>query len=116
MSFFTHADLQGAKRSLPTLPQCGKCGLFKTCQSPKMPPSGKGERRILFVGEAPGEVEDLRGEQFVGKTGKELRRVLRGLHLELDDCVKTNAASCRPPNNDLDPRTVEYCQIGRAHV
>jgi len=79
---------------------CEECGLYKTCISPKMPPSGKGKLSILIVAEAPGKVEDEEGTQLVGASGQLLRSVLSELHLDLDrDFWKTNAIICRPKDN-----------------
>lgn len=93
-------------------PQCGRCGLKRQreLQTPQMSPTGKGKRRVLFVGEAPGQTEDEQGEQFVGKAGSLLRRVLRRLEVDLDDCWKTNAVACRPPKNKIDPVYVSCCE------
>jgi uracil-DNA glycosylase family 4 len=79
---------------------CEACGLSKTCNSPKMPYSGKGKKKILVIGEAPGATEDEKGTQFVGDAGKTLRRKFASLGIDLDrDCWKTNAIICRPPKN-----------------
>jgi len=62
--------------------------------------TGRGQRRILIVGEAPGAEEDERNEQFVGRAGQRLQAELRREHLDLfRDCWKTNAIRCRPPEN-----------------
>lgn len=110
MGFFEASQLTGTGRLLQQLPQCGKCGLFKNCQSPKMPPTGRGERRILFVGEAPGETEDERNEQLVGKAGQCLRRMLATIKVDLDDCVKSNAVICRPEHNEIDDLFIDCCR------
>lgn len=75
-----------------------------------MPPSGTGKRRILFVGEAPGEREDAQGTQFVGKAGQELRKVLARLKFNLNDGVITNASICRPPSNNIEDLHIESCR------
>ncbi len=56
--FFSTAELHKPKPP-PAVAQCGKCKLFQQCLSPKMPISGKGEKKILIVGEAPGEIVGL---------------------------------------------------------
>jgi len=94
------------------LPQCGACGLKKTCKSPMMPVTGNGRRKVLVVAEAPGKIEDERNEQLVGPAGLFLREVLDEIGVDLDgDCWKTNALICRPPNNE-NPTTeqIEYCR------
>jgi len=72
--------------------------------------TGKGERRILFVAEAPGETEDMRGVQLVGDAGKLLRRTLHEIGEELDDCWKTNCVICRPPKNEIRTEYIEACR------
>ena len=68
---------------------------------------GKGNphAKILFVGEAPGEKEDLQGIPFVGRAGKELDKLLQSIGLSLDDVYIANILKYRPPNN-RDP-TIE---------
>lgn len=95
-----------------TIPQCGACGLCKGCRSPKMPPTGNGGRRVLFVAEAPGEDEDRKGVQLIGNAGQRLRKTLKRLGFDLDrDAWKTNAILCRPPKNRT-PTSAEivYCR------
>ena len=83
------------------IPKCGACGLYKTCNSPKMPVVGKGKKRILVIGEAPGAEEDKQNAPFVGASGKRLKKELRSLGIDLlQDCWVTNALICRPPKNE----------------
>lgn len=89
-----------SSRPQSKIPRCGECGLYKSCESPKMPVTGDGRRKILIVAEAPGKNEDKQGEPFVGQTGEFLRGELDALGVDLDrDCWKTNALICRPPKN-----------------
>ena len=93
--FFSATELASAAPA-----GCHSCGLFYTCKSPKMAPSGKGEKRIMIVAEAPGEDEDMRGQQLIGKAGQKLRETLRKFDVDLDrDCRKLNSVNCRPPKN-----------------
>ena len=92
-------------------PECGTCGLYQGCQSPKMEPTGKGQKGVLIVGESPGEQEDEKGIQFTGRSGQYLRKVLRKLGIDLEeDCWKTNAVICHPPNNKTTRNQMRYCQ------
>lgn len=89
---------------------CMECKLFARCKSPKMKASGEGKRKVLIVGEAPGETEDLQGIQFVGEAGKLLRRTLAALKFDLDrDARKINAVNCRPPNNRTPTKNEIQC-------
>jgi len=79
-------------------PRCGECKLFQQCNSPKMPPTGKGKKGILIVAEAPGKTEDAQGIQLVGDAGQRLRQHLDMLDIDLDeDCIKTTTANQNPP-------------------
>lgn len=101
-----------------SLPLCGSCGLFKGCKSPKMLYSGRGEKRILIVGEAPGKHEDEKGKQFVGNSGQYLRDVLNDLGVEMRrDCWLTNAIICRPLGNKIpNENVVDYCRPNLART
>lgn len=97
--FFSSSRMR-SKDVTPRVPQCGLCGLYKNCLSPKMPPTGKGKKNILMVAEAPGEQEDKQNTQLIGKAGQHFRRVLKQLGIDLDrDCIKTNAVICRREGN-----------------
>ncbi len=69
---------------------------------------GKGNpnAEVMFIGEAPGEQEDLQGIPFVGRAGKELDRLLHKIGLGLDDVYICNILKYRPPKN-RDPSTDE---------
>jgi uracil-DNA glycosylase family 4 len=94
-------------------PKCGACGLFKTCQSPKMKPWGEGRTKILIVGEAPGKQEDEAGRPFVGLSGQLLRSAIGRIGLNFqEDFLITNAIICRPPGNKMpqDGKEVAFCR------
>ncbi|MDQ6909212.1 MAG: uracil-DNA glycosylase [Actinomycetota bacterium] len=62
---------------------------------------------LMFVGEGPGEQEDLQGEPFVGRSGKLLDRlVLEELGITRERIYIANTVKCRPPGN-RDPRPDE---------
>jgi len=111
MGFFQLSEVQ-KKAPQALTPRCGACGLFKTCDSPKMLPYGQGGLRAVVVGEAPGAEEDKEDRPFVGASGKFLRSTLSRLGYDLDkDAVTTNALICRPPGNEA-PSTE---QIGHCY-
>ena len=86
--------------------QCVRCGLCETRQNVVF---GVGNERadILFVGEGPGEQEDLRGEPFVGPAGMLLDDVLSIIDLSRqENCYICNIVKCRPPHN-RDPLETE---------
>ena len=111
--FFTKSELLSQGKKPPNLaPRCELCRLYKGCVSPKMPVTGQGDRKVLIVAEAPGAKEDERNEQLIGKAGQRLRDTLSQIDVDLDqDCWKTNAIICRPPNNRTPtPQELEYCR------
>lgn len=112
MSFFPLSIVSDLKKPIPLAARCGACGLFRTCNTPKMEPYGKGERKILVIGEAPGETEDNKGVPFVGKTGKMLRDTLEKFGVNPKrDTIMTNALICRPPGNRIrDKKMIAYCR------
>lgn len=62
---------------------------------------------LMFVGEAPGKEEDLKGEPFVGRAGKLLDKLLsEEMELARDRCYIANVLKCRPPGN-RNPRPDE---------
>jgi len=72
--------------------------------------TGNPEADIVFIGEAPGRDEDLKGEPFVGRSGKLLDRMLVSLGMDRSQVYIMNTVKCRPPNNrDPKPEEVEAC-------
>ncbi|HBY56185.1 MAG TPA: uracil-DNA glycosylase, partial [Coxiellaceae bacterium] len=66
--------------------------------------------KVMFIGEAPGANEDLKGEPFVGRAGMLLNSMLRSIGLERTDVYIANILKCRPPNNrDPLPQEVKLC-------
>jgi uracil-DNA glycosylase family 4 len=65
---------------------------------------------LMFVGEAPGKNEDLKGEPFVGAAGKLLDELLAGIGFARSQVYIANVLKCRPPGNrDPLPAEVEKC-------
>ncbi len=61
--------------------------------------TGRADARLVFVGEAPGEEEDLTGEPFVGRAGQLLTRMIAAMGLRREDVYIGNILKCRPPQN-----------------
>ncbi len=91
--------------------ECKKCGLWKTRKNVVFG-AGSPSAKILFVGEAPGYNEDIRGVPFCGKAGEVLDILLDSVSLEREDIYITNIIKCRPPNNrDPEGEEVEACSF-----
>lgn len=67
---------------------------------------GNPHPQVLFIGEAPGRDEDLKGEPFVGRAGQLLNKILAAIELDRKEVYITNILKCRPPNN-RDPQESE---------
>ena len=67
---------------------------------------GPEDAEVLFVGEGPGQQEDLQGEPFVGPAGQLLDEMLSIIGLGRHNCSITNIVKCRPPGN-RDPQESE---------
>lgn len=78
---------------------CQKC---KLCETRNNVVFGVGNKNaeILFIGEGPGENEDLQGEPFVGKGGMLLDKMLKAVDLDRNKNIYiANIVKCRPPKN-----------------
>ena len=95
---------------------CNKCELHKTRTNVVLGVGNK-SAEVLFVGEGPGENEDLKGEPFVGRGGALLDDMLKIINLDRHKNIYiANIVKCRPPNNrDPHPTEREMC-IGWLHA
>lgn len=72
--------------------------------------TGNPNADLMFVGEAPGRDEDLKGEPFVGRAGQLLDKILAAMKLSRKDVYIANVLKCRPPNNrDPLPEEIAEC-------
>ncbi|HAH79128.1 MAG TPA: uracil-DNA glycosylase [Ruminococcaceae bacterium] len=89
---------------------CRKCDL---CAGRTHVVFGAGNRkaRVLFIGEGPGEQEDLQGKPFVGRSGQLLDKMLDAVDLDRGKNIYIgNIIKCRPPKNrDPLPEEQEVC-------
>lgn len=81
--------------------KCLNCRQCRLCETRTNVVIGVGNRNsdILFVGEGPGEQEDLTGEPFVGAAGKLLDKMLAAINLNRSEIYIANIVKCRPPYN-----------------
>ena len=84
---------------------CQRCELSKT-RTNCVFGCGNENATLMFVGEAPGEQEDLTGTPFVGRAGQLLDKFLFAVGIEREDVYIANILKCRPPKN-RDPLPVE---------
>ena len=85
---------------------CQKCPLAPT-RNNVVVERGDRHAKILIIGEAPGEQEDLSGLPFVGKSGQLLDKILESVGFDVSkDVYVCNTVKCRPPNNRV-PTEIE---------
>lgn len=89
---------------------CEKCELCKTRHNVVVG-VGNENAEVMFIGEGPGENEDLQGEPFVGRAGKLLDKMLNAVDLDRNKNIYiANIVKCRPPQNrDPKPDEQEQC-------
>ncbi len=79
---------------------CAKCPQLVGSRSHVVFGVGNPEAELMFVGEAPGEDEDLQGEPFVGKAGQLLTKIIEAMGFARSDVYIANVLKCRP---DMPP-------------
>ncbi len=89
---------------------CQKCTLGKT-RINFVFGVGNPDATLMFIGEAPGRDEDLKGEPFVGRAGQLLNKIIESIGFVRKDVYIGNILKCRPPNN-RDPLSeeVDMCE------
>lgn len=89
---------------------CTACRLAETRNSVVFG-SGDPSADLMFVGEAPGKNEDLKGEPFVGAAGRLLDELMAGIGMSRDTVYIANVLKCRPPGNrDPKPDEIDSCK------
>ena len=86
---------------------CPLCKLSRTRKN-AVPGEGQISAKLMFIGEAPGKDEDLKGQPFVGAAGRILDQAMQKAGIERSKVFITNVVKCRPPNNRVpgdDERT-----------
>ena len=106
-SFASYASFADLEREALA---CTKCPLAET-RTQVVFGVGDPTADLLFVGEGPGEQEDLTGEPFVGRAGRLLTSLIEGIGLTRPQVYIANVVKCRPPGNrDPLPLEIETCR------
>ena len=81
--------------------RCNHCTNCDLCRTRNNVVFGVGPKdaEIMFIGEGPGEQEDIKGEPFVGAAGKLLDDMLSIIDIDRTNCYIANIVKCRPPHN-----------------
>lgn len=88
---------------------CEKCDLAAT-RNNLVFGVGNPHANVMFIGEAPGKNEDLKGEPFVGAAGKLLNEMLERVGIAREDIYIANICKCRPPQNrNPRPEEIKAC-------
>ena len=100
----TLSSLQRAVRG------CRRCNLASTRRNVVFG-EGDNRARVVFVGEAPGEEEDIQGKPFVGRAGKLLDQLIEQAGQRRESVYICNILKCRPPNNrDPEGSEIALCK------
>jgi DNA polymerase len=93
------------------LGDCIRCKLYKGRKNIVFG-EGNPNAALVFVGEGPGQEEDLQGRPFVGAAGQLLTDIIvKGMQLKREDVYICNIVKCRPPGNrNPEPDEVEACE------
>lgn len=92
------------------LGECTRCKLHTTRKSIVFG-VGDPQAPLMFVGEGPGEQEDLRGEPFVGRAGELLDKMIEAMGWTRQSVYINNIVMCRPPGNrNPQPDEVASCK------
>jgi uracil-DNA glycosylase family 4 len=92
-------------------PDCRRCKLCTLGRTQVVFGKGNPKARLMFVGEAPGQEEDERGEPFVGKSGQLLTKIIEAIGLSREQVYIANVIKCRPPSNrNPEPDEVATCE------
>jgi DNA polymerase len=93
--------------------ELGDCQRCKLCSTRKNIVFGSGNPRaeLVFVGEGPGENEDLQGVPFVGAAGELLTKMIEAMGFRRDEVYICNVVKCRPPGNrNPEPDEIASCE------
>jgi DNA polymerase len=92
------------------LGDCTRCGLSNS-RTTLVFGTGSPNADLLFVGEAPGGDEDIKGEPFVGEAGKLLTKIIEAIKLRREDVYICNVLKCRPSDNRNPlPEEIDACK------
>jgi len=93
------------------LGDCTRCKLHELGRKQIVFGAGDEHAQLMFVGEAPGRDEDIKGVPFVGRAGQLLTKIIESIDLSRESVYIANVIKCRPPQNrNPENDEVETCQ------
>ncbi len=91
--------------------KCRMCKVLAEYRTNVVFGEGNPDAKLVFIGEAPGEKEDLQGRPFVGQAGALLSYYIKSIGFRREDVFICNVIKCRPPNNrDPLPEEIANCE------
>lgn len=109
--FFTKEETRSSLGVRSRKSSCFSCGLHINAKSPKMEAVGNFKKKIMLLGEFPGEREDARNKPWQGKEGRILQTTLAKLGIDLfEDCISMYAVNCLPQNNNPISKEIDACR------
>lgn len=87
---------------------------FKTAHNRIVYEDGDCMARLMFIGEAPGEEEDIQGKPFVGRAGQLLNKMIAGMGLARESVYIANVLKTRPPGNATP--TLDECRLCESYL
>lgn len=102
-SLITNDTLEQVSTDLQGCTRCKLCDQRKTI----VVGEGNPKAELVFVGEGPGEQDDIQGRPFVGDAGQLLDRMIQAMGLQRDQVYLCNVVKCRPPG-DRNPESDEF--------
>lgn len=112
----SHTEFSAGKNDMLTnlreeIGDCHRCKLFKGRKNIVIG-AGYADARLMFIGEAPGKEEDIRGEPFVGEAGLLLTKLIEKMGFKRDSVYIANIIKCRPPmNRDPEEDEIISCRV-----
>jgi uracil-DNA glycosylase family 4 len=92
-------------------PDCSRCKLHALGRRQVVFGVGNPDAELMFVGEAPGADEDIKGVPFVGRAGQLLTKIIEAIGLQREDVYIANVIKCRPPQNrNPEQDEVDTCE------
>lgn len=93
--FFTKKEIEHTSQTKGKTLSCVSCGLYKDCNTPKMPPYGNFKKGILNIGIASSKADDKIGKPFQGGVGYLLQKAYKKIGVDLfEDCLNIMAVNC----------------------
>ena len=93
------------------LGDCTRCKLHGLGRNQIVFGTGDEHAKLMFVGEAPGRDEDIKGIPFVGRAGQLLTKIIESIDLSRESVYIANVIKCRPPQNrNPEADEVETCE------